>query len=1077
LGKSVLVLALVTLGAVGVVTVRAPEALAASTSAKPAVDMGASHSPSARATAPAVTSAPAARAAVASCPRKAKRVTTCVLPQLLNASTSVRPNAAAVVGPPECGFTSAATQPQRTDVSRFETCDWRPASFVDVGPNGESYGAQDVMVVEWFITAPSTLTIRHGLTFQALTGTGDYSSGGLSLRAPLPCQPPTVISSGETCSTTDTGLAVDTVLPVNGSYSNNWSEKVALGSSSHLLRFIINYAEMVVIHPQSPNPAARPVKDYNISGNDEWRCDDEVAGAGCVNPDFVPNAVFDSEANPLVGPVAHHIRHAQDTLAGNPGRPGSGNPLTRVSEADRVTNYNAVCGSSSSRFVPDPPTNTSCDEYPLASSSQGGNSATTSVAAVPSQANSSQGGIINGQYNALRIIVGDNFYVEVILADPRTGNVTPAAALTNQFNNYSNNAQCSDWSGGDATNSVGLPDGQRAWFFSDSYLGSPADRKTFFYTSTVHNSVVVQNGAAMRTITGGNTCQERNTNISFFDRYAKNIADAPDAAQGGFYWTGDQQLVGSNVVKFYYHGYNYANSFVNDYAAVATIPASALQSNATLTVTPTKLTCAAGGPPALWGTMTLDWTAKDGYYYIYGTASTTPHQLYLARTSTANLTNFAAWQFFASANSDGTAEWTTCGLAQPLPIGYATGGSVSYINGAVWLVQDDYVAGSLTAGEIAAHPSDTPWGFTARRIDLYNPPEGHYDYPYYYLVYEPRIQQGLSNPDGTSNVILSYNVNTASVDTGCASASTHDGSIYRPRFVEIPTSWFNTYDAPQGLLGANPIRLQANGPRSGLTAMDGRTVLQNPARDPGRLPAPSKQAAAISATDIAGITDWFEHFGQPCPTIAAPNPLTVAAQPSGAVNLAWANRGTDVWYYVYQCDSSAGTCATTSACGSNAGGYVAQFGGLWLTVTSVGFQAVTSSSQQGHRFVYYVCSSGAQNPNPIGTSGNGGATSHVAATVTVAAPRAPTNVKASRSGATFTVSWTQVTYPSTQVTYTPYYRDITAGWPTTFVLGAQPVSGVTSTKFNVPSATDKYEIYVVASNIGGSSPPSNKLQL
>lgn len=953
-----------------------------------------------------------------------------------------------------------------------------PWSWVDVGPNGEPYGSQDVMVVEWFTMSPSTLTLRHGVSFYAFPGgTGDYQSGGLHLYAPIPCHG-AALSDGTTCTTSDDGVVVDGAFAPGQLFNTNWSETIVLGSNTQLLRFIINFAEVIVLQGTSPNPLAKPAQPVNISGNDEWRCDDEVVSAGCVDPGFTPNAVFDSEANPLVGPVAHHMIWAQNNLTGSPGMPGSGNPLTRVSDAQRAINYTAVCGSSSSRFRPDPPTNTSCDEYPFASSSQGGNASTTSVAAVPLAANNSQGGLLNGQYNALRILVGDNYYVQVILADPRSGSVAPASSLQNQFNNYSNGAACADWSGGDATNSVGLPDGQRAWFFSDSYLGAPADRKTFFYTSNVHNSVVVQNGTAMRTITGGNTCQEHNTSISFYDRYAQNITDAPDANLGGFYWTGDQQLVGSNVVKFYYHGYPYANSFVNDYAAVASIPASSLESNATLKVTPTRLSCAAGGPPALWGTMTLDWTGKDGYYYIYATSSTTPHQLYLARASASNLTNFAAWQFFTAANSDGTATWSAaCDQAQPLPIGYATGGSVNYINGAVWLIQDDYVAGSLTAGTIAGHPSDTPWGFTARHVDLYTPPEGHYDYPYYYLIYEPRIQQGLS-ADGTSNIVLSYNVNTAGVDTGCASASTYDAGAYRPRFVEIPPSWFNTYDAPQGLLGPNAIKANVAGSHDGQTSMDGRTPLHNPTRAPEASPVlPGNQRATTTATGIGGITDWFEHFGQPCPTIAPPNPLTVAAQPSGAANLAWKNMGTDVWYYVYQCDDTAGTCATTSSCSSNTGGFTVQFGGLWLTITSVGTQAVTSASNQGHHFVYYVCSSGAQNPNPIGTAGNGGATSHVAATVTVAAPRAPTNVKASRSGATFTVSWTQVTYPSTSVIYTPYYRDITAGWPTTFVLGAQPVSGVTSERFTVPNASDKYEIYVQASNIGGNSPVSNKVQL
>ena len=61
---------------------------------------------------------------------------------------------------------------------------------------------------------------------------------------------------------------------------------------------------------------------------------------------------------------------------------------------------------------------------------------------------------------------------------------------------------CADWSGGDATNGVNLGGGSVAWFFSDSYLGSPAARKTLFYRSSLRNSIVIQNGTSLRTITG-----------------------------------------------------------------------------------------------------------------------------------------------------------------------------------------------------------------------------------------------------------------------------------------------------------------------------------------------------------------------------------------------------------------------------------------------------------------------------------------------------------------------------------------------------------------------------------------------
>src|SRR5215831_744306 len=160
---------------------------------------------------------------------------------------------------------------------------------------------------------------------------------------------------------------------------------------------------------------------------------------------------------------------------------------------------------------------------------------------------------------------------------------SPDSTYDSLFDSYSNNATCADWSGGDATNSVQLPSGDRAWFFSDSFLGSPADRKTLWYASSLHNSIVIQSGSSLHTITGGNTCQERNTSLSFWSRYATTPAAAGDQSSGGFYWTGDQMVVGSNVVKFYYHGNHSVFPFAIDSWAIATIPVSTLETAVTVT--------------------------------------------------------------------------------------------------------------------------------------------------------------------------------------------------------------------------------------------------------------------------------------------------------------------------------------------------------------------------------------------------------------------------------------------------------------------------------------------------------------
>ena len=129
----------------------------------------------------------------------------------------------------------------------------------------------------------------------------------------------------------------------------------------------------------------------------------------------------------------------------------------------------------------------------------------------------------------------------------------PATELNNLFNNYGNQggyaARCAQWSGGDGTQSMVLPDGRRLWSFSDTYLGAANLRTEAFDTSFIRNSFIVQSGSTLRTITGGNTCQERNQSLDFYSRYAKTPVAGSDSA---FYWTGAGKVVGNKVVKFYF---------------------------------------------------------------------------------------------------------------------------------------------------------------------------------------------------------------------------------------------------------------------------------------------------------------------------------------------------------------------------------------------------------------------------------------------------------------------------------------------------------------------------------------------
>jgi hypothetical protein len=545
------------------------------------------------------------------------------------------------------------------------------------------------------------------------------------------------------------------------------------------------------------------------------------------------------------------------------------------------------------------------------------------------------------------------------LASPSGAPNVPIGAM---FNSYSDHAGCADWSGGDATNSVVLPDGERAWFFSDTYLNNAAARKSLWYSSGIHNSIVLQNGGSLvRTITGGNTCQEQNQALNFWDRYAKTPAPAPDVSSGGWYWTGDQMLVGGNVVKFYYHGYPTTTAFDIDYPAVATIPASALETASALTVNPVRFAC--GPARIIWGSALLDW---HGSVYVYGWQNS---HIYLARTTAAGLTNPGSWQLYDGL-SGGSPVWGSCASSPAaLAMDGVTASSVADINGTLWLVQFDYTEGQLNAaGPIAAHPAATPWGFDNNSVALYNPPEGlSVHYPYFYQVYEARIQAGLGAP-GT--VVISYNVNTESVDTGCVSANAHDIGIYRPRFITIPETAFDPELATRQAVRNTPA---VRG--SGLAAA-GAPVPGAPKQHAAG-PAPnlrSASPASASAVGIDGTTDWYwTSLGLGCPAIDAPSRPTATVQPDGVVALTWPSVGTDVWYDVYFCDATVADCSRPGTTAPWTDAWSTPQGNLWSPVPAayidpVGKTSVGGSDTSGHTFAIYVHSFGAGNAAGGGNS-------------------------------------------------------------------------------------------------------------
>ncbi|PBI83776.1 hypothetical protein BKP42_67630 [Rhodococcus erythropolis] len=136
------------------------------------------------------------------------------------------------------------------------------------------------------------------------------------------------------------------------------------------------------------------------------RCD-EVVGAfpGCVNPDYVPTLKFSGLPNININIGNHQALNGV-------GAPG-GTPLHRGESAlNTVANRDAACRTDRESTLGPPPsnmTNPSCDEYPFASSKEGGGNA--SVRWVPLAENNSQGGQTSTFYQNNRVMPGDAFYV------------------------------------------------------------------------------------------------------------------------------------------------------------------------------------------------------------------------------------------------------------------------------------------------------------------------------------------------------------------------------------------------------------------------------------------------------------------------------------------------------------------------------------------------------------------------------------------------------------------------------------------------------------------------------------------
>jgi hypothetical protein len=462
------------------------------------------------------------------------------------------------------------------------------------------------------------------------------------------------------------------------------------------------------------------------------------------------------------------------------------------------------------------------------------------------------------------------------------------AALDAEWAAYSSHSGCADWAGGDGVSAIRLNATQLAWFFSDTFIGPAGPTTGFSHVSGfAHNAVVMQTGTrqgnAFVTVTGGGAC----TGPGRPGNAAPVVGDSPWLPGiHDRYWDEDGLRTGGTIVKFYNRYAAGTFPFVPLGTVIAVFDAGQLSSagrgsryGATTQPAVVPLpsyTPPAGGSPILWGAAVL---RLGDTLYVYGTQS--PHvsdplrHLYLARVPVTQLPAFSSWRFYAGAGTWATGQQS----ARPVPLGsgstsadVSSGFSVIGAGGRYWLIQ----AGAAGTPDIDAYPAGAPWGpfdFTAGRRLYRDPSIGLDDAHDFRIMYEARAEPALS---AGNTLVISYNVNSEGVNTGCMPMASYTNTVTLPRFVAVP--------------------LAAFGP-----AAQVRSVRSGPPDDPG-----------IARRNPA---QWFDSWGlrHGCPHIPAVTSVRASAG-SGQVRLGWPDAGLGVRYLIYlQGPGQAGGSPVTTA--------------------------------------------------------------------------------------------------------------------------------------------------------------------
>ncbi|MEV5123187.1 hypothetical protein AB0K49_10285 [Streptomyces decoyicus] len=366
---------------------------------------------------------------------------------------------------------------------------------------------------------------------------------------------------------------------------------------------------------------------------------------------------------------------------------------------------------------------------------------------------------------------------------------------TAEFARYGDdNARMDDWTGGDGTHSVRLPDGRTLWLFSDTFLDriqpppNPQGQKRHWRTAGTggvpllrHNSAVVmsRSGRLERTLTGGTAAAPG----PFF----------PDPPGGGWRWPvrasveprtpGAREKVVRVLLWRRAPGTGPWIFGVPHATEVATLSLPALRlEGITEAVGPASV--ADPGRRVLYGAAAV---RDGGWTYVFGSddpPSSPASSAFLARVPAGRLADRGSWRF-----RDGAHWRRQAGRAGPvLRAGGRRGvGSAFAVvrDGPAWVLITMDTGGDGAAGmrAITSYWSCSPHGPWHGPNGRLTPPRPPAPDPQHVVVYNPQI-----HPEFTRNgeFLLSYDVNWLGPPGVPADARVNgDVELYRPRFLRV----------------------------------------------------------------------------------------------------------------------------------------------------------------------------------------------------------------------------------------------------------------------------------------------------